>query len=228
MLKMKIKILPVTILCIVALLIPTTYAVRPQRERNIIPDPSFESKGITKHLRDLAVYDANEDGELDGSIEITREDSYHRRRGVHMYGEGVDYPRVFTAIKKEYFLDEITSVSFWFKHLEGSEPNTPYAIMGFWIVGGDYDGGQLNLYQCYQTLPSPCDEWTLNVHDSWHIRVYIPGVGYFDDLGPYTLADIQEMYDAVIFRAGVAIGASQIGFGDSADVYVDLLTVNVS
>ena len=56
----------------------------------------------------------------------------------------------------------------------------------------------------------------------------MPGGGYFDDLSPYTLADIQMMYDAVIFRAGVAIGASQIGFGDSADVYVDLLTVNVS
>ena len=61
LLKMKIKIVPVVILCIVALLIPTTYAVRPQRERNIIPDPSFESKGITRRLRDLAVYDAYED-----------------------------------------------------------------------------------------------------------------------------------------------------------------------
>ena len=225
---MKIKIVPVVILCIVALLIPTTYAVRPQRERNIIPDPSFESKGITRRLRDLAVYDANEDGELDGTIEITREDSFRGRRSVHMYGEGVDYPRVFTAIKKEYFLDEITSVSFWFKHGEGSEANTPYAIMGFWIVGGVYDGGQLNLYQWYQTLPETCDEWTLSVHDSWHIRVYMPSGGYFDDLGSYTLAEIQEMYDAVIFRAGVAIGASCVGFGDSADVYVDFMKVSVS
>lgn len=71
LLKMKIKIVPVTILCIVALLTPITYAVRVRRAHNIIPDPSFESKGITKRLRDLAVYDANEDGFLDGSIEIT-------------------------------------------------------------------------------------------------------------------------------------------------------------
>lgn len=77
-----------------------------------------------------------------------------------MYGEGVDYPRVYTSIKREYFLDEITSVSFGYKHLEGSESNTPYAIMGFWIVGGEYDGGQLNLYHWYQTLPNPCNEWT--------------------------------------------------------------------
>jgi len=134
---------------------------------------------------------------------------------------------VYTFIK-ETTLDDISSVSFWFKHLEGSEPNTPYAVMGFWIVGGDYDGGQLNLYQWYQTLPEPCDEWTLIDHDSWHYRVYVPGGGYFDDFGPYTLAEIQAMYDAVIFRAGVAMGASGIGFGDSADVYVDHLMVEAS
>lgn len=68
----------------------------------------------------------------------------------------------------------------------------------------------------------------LNVDDSWHIRVYMSGGGYFDDLGPYTLDEIQMMYDAVIFRAGVAIGASGPGFGDSADVYFDLMTVSVS
>ncbi len=77
-------------------------------------------------------------------------------------------------------------------------------------------------------MSNPCDEWTLSDHDSWHIRVYMPGDGYFDDLGHYTLAEMQEMYDAVIFRAGVAIGASYVGFGDSADVYVDLLEVNTS
>ncbi len=226
--EMRIKITPVAILCIVALLIPITYAARVQRERNIMPDPSFESKGITRRLRDLSVYDADEDGSIDGSIEITREESFRGRRSVHLYGEGVDYPRVYTSIKKEVSLDEIASVSFWFKHGEGSEPNTPYAIMGFWIVDGEHDGGQLNLYQWYQTLPDPCDEWTLNVYDRWHIRVYMPGGGYFDDPGPYTLDEIQEMYDAVLFRAGVAIGASCYGFGDSADVYVDLMKVRAS
>jgi hypothetical protein len=119
-------------------------------------------------------------------------------------------------------------VSFWFKHLEGSEPNTPYAIMRFWILGGDYDGGQLNIYQGYQTTPELCDEWTMIDHDSWHYRVYMPGSGYFDDFGPYSLAEIQGMFDAKIFRAGVAIGASGFGFGDSADVYVDDLIVEAS
>lgn len=225
---MKIKIVPVTILCIVALLTPIAFAARGRHTRNIMPDPSYESKGITRRLRDVSVYDANPDGNLDGSIEITREDSFRGRRSVHLYGEGVDYPRAYTYLEKETFLDEITSVSFWFKHLEGSEPNTPYAIMGFWIVGGEYDGWQLNLYQWYQTLPETCDEWTLNDYDSWHIRVYMPSGEYSDYLGPYTLDDIQMMYDAVIFRAGVAIGASCYEFGDSADVYVDLFTVNVS
>lgn len=200
----------------------------PGGARNIMPDPSFESKGVTKQRRDLKVFDANGDGYLDGSIEITDEDSYKGRKSVHMYGEGVDYPRVYTDIMKETSLDEIISVSFWFKHLEGSDPNTPYAVMGFWIVGGDYDGGQLNLYQWYKTMPDLCDEWTLIDDDSWHYRVYIPGGGYFDDLGPYTLNEIQGMLDAVIFRAGVAMGASDIGFGDSADVYVDHFMVEAS
>lgn len=228
LLEMKKKLLPVAIICVAALLTPITYVAYARHAHNIMPDPNFESQGITKHLRDIAVYDADEDGSLDGSIELTREESYRGRRSVHLSGEGVDYPRVFTSIKKEVTLDDIASVSFWFKHREGSEPHTPIAVMGFWITGGDYDGGQLNLYQWNQTLPNPCDEWTLNVYDSWHIRVYMPGGGYFDDLGPYTLAEIQDMYDAVIFRAGVAIGGSEYGFGDSADVYVDLLKVNAS
>ena len=220
---MKIKVFTV-VLIILSLLIPITFA-----GLNIMPDPSFESKGLIRNgIRDLSVYDANEDGYLDGIIELTKEDSYRGRRCVHMWGEGVDYPRVYTDIKREVSLDQLTSISFWFKHREGSEPNTPYAIMGFWITGGDYDGGQLNLYQWYQTLPGICDEWTLREYDSWHIRVYKPGGGYFDDLGPYTLADIQARYDAVIFRAGVAIGASCLGFGGPADVYVDHLMVETS
>lgn len=225
---MKIKVIPVTTLCIFALLIPTAFAAHHRHTRNIMPDPSYESKGITRRLRDLSVYDANEDGSLDGTIELTREESYRGRRSVHLYGEGVDYPRAYTYIEKEVFLDELDTVSFWFKHGEGSEPNTPYAIMGFWIMGGEYDGGQLNLYQWYQTLPETCDEWTLSDYDSWHIRVYMPGGGYFDEFGPYTLDEIQGMYDAVLFRAGVAIGASEIGFGGSADVYVDLLKIYAS
>lgn len=219
---MKLKVPLIVIITILMILIPMAYS-----GGNILPDPSFESKGVTKHMRDLRVYDANEDGYLDGFIEITDEESYRGRRSVHMYGEGVDYPRIYTEIK-ETALDEISSVSFWFKHLEGSEPNTPYAIMGFWIEGGDYDGGQLNLYQWYQTMPDLCDKWTLVNQDSWHYRVYMPGGGYFDDFGPYTISEIQSIFDAVIFRVGVAIGASDIGFGDSADVYIDHMMVEAS
>ena len=216
---MKIKKLNITIILIIALLAPVVYAAG-----NILPDPSYESKGITRRRRDLSVYDANEDGYLDGSIEITCEDSFRGRRSVHMQGDGVDYPRVYTYLEGTT-LDEIATVSFWFRHLEGSELNTPFAIMGFWITGGEYAGGQLNLYQWYKTTPEPCHEWTLIDDDSWHIRVYHPNVGYFDDFGPYTIAEIQAMYDAEIFRAGVAIGASGVGFGGPADVYVDNLMV---
>ena len=224
---MKVKKLAILIICITALLIPITYAVKAKHTKNIHPDPSYESKGITKHLRDLDVYDTNGDEILDGSIEITKEESFRGRRCVHLYGDGVDYPRIYTYID-DVLLDEITSVSFWYKHNTESEPNTPFAIMGFWITSGEYEGGQLNLYQWYQTLPDPCEEWTFQDYDSWHIRVYMPEGGYFDDWGPYTLDEIQDMYDAVMFRVGVAIGGSGLGFGDSADVYVDFLKVRVS
>jgi len=217
---MKIKNLKITIILVIALLAPVVYAAG-----NVHPDPSFESKGLTKKgRRELKVFDVNEDEYLDGSIEITTEDSYRGRRSVHLSGDGVDYPRVYTWFEGTT-LDEIAYVSFWFKHLEGSPTNTPYAIMGTWITGGDYDGGQLNIYQYYQTTPEPCNEWTLIDHDSWHYRVYHPSVGYFDDFGPYTLAEIQAMFDADVFRAGVAIGASELGFGGPADVYVDHLMV---
>lgn len=227
LIKMKVKKLAILIICIIVLLIPMTFAIKAKHPKNIHPDPSFESKGITKHLRDMYVYDVDENGVLDGSIEITKEESFRGRRCVHLYGDGVDYPRIYTYID-DILLDEIASVSFWYKHDMESEPNTPYAIMGFWITDGEYEGGQLNIYQWYQTLPDPCLEWTFQDYDSWHIRVYMPEGGYFDDWGPYTLDEIKDMYDASMFRAGVAIGGSGLGFGGSADVYVDFLQVKVS
>jgi hypothetical protein len=216
---MRKKKTTIAIIGILSLLIPITYA-----GLNVVHDPSFESKG---HWRDIGVYDTEGDGEVDGFIELTKEESYSGKRCVHMWGGGVDYPRVFTPIKKEVSLDEITSVSFWYKHREGSDPNTPFAVMKFWVEGKEYEGWQLNLYQWYQTS-GPCDEWTLFDSDSWHYRVWIPGEGMTDYLESCTLAEIQDMYDAVLFTAGIAMGASEIGFGGPADVYVDHLMVNTS